>query len=124
VSRQFISTDNDEKLWLSESCNQTRVDSNLTARFDELDSDGDNVVWTHSGAVRRESIGTSEVGEFCEDVYPCAVEKKSIGFVYSGDYKPEYDWKLLVEPFVYIDILDNADVVESQRCQKAKSSVL
>ena len=36
-------------------------------------------------------------------------------YTYSGDNKPEFDWKLGVEPFVNLDILNIADVVKLHR---------
>ena len=48
---KLVATDNDQKL-RSEACNKTLVKSNMMTKLLELDSDGDNVVWTHCGAVR------------------------------------------------------------------------
>lgn len=82
-------------------------------RFIEFISDGDNVAWSRCRAFRRKSRETADVTEFCEVVL-CAIE---VDFVYSGDFKLESDWKLIVEPFVNLDILIIADAAEFHRCQ-------
>jgi hypothetical protein len=122
VAGKFVSNDNYEKLWRSESCNNTFVDSNVELL--KPYSDGDNVVWVGCGAVKGECSEMDEVTEF-DSVKPWAVEQCNIGSdrsVYSGDYKPELcDWKLPMEPFVSLDILNIAHMVKPHPCQKAVS---
>jgi DNA-directed RNA polymerase subunit RPC12/RpoP len=123
VSTEVATNDNGENLCRSESYEKSSCDSTMMKRIHELDCDGDNVVCTDSGEVKTEPDETAVVTEFY-DVYPCADEQRNVGSGFCGDYKPECDWKLLVEPFVRLDVLNITNVVKPHRCLKAESWVV
>ena len=79
----------------------------MSKRHLEIDSDDGKFSWNGCGANKVVSCESAEETELYKDVLSFDdVKQRDVCTSFSEDYGSETDGKLLVEPFVLLDILD------------------